>query len=58
VFPRLTLSPASETELFPLPFELSIKFKESNNILKFELLSLDRKLDIQGAKTSEDNGNT
>jgi len=50
VFPKLTLYPKSETEFFPLPFEVYFKFIESGNELKFQLLSSDKKVELEGTK--------
>jgi len=50
VFPRLSLYPKSETEFFPIPFEVYFKFKQSNQNLQFELLSADGKTELIGTK--------
>ena len=53
VFPLVTLYPKSDTEFFPLPFEVYFKFKEENEGLIVELLSADGIVELKGSKLAD-----
>lgn len=50
VFPRVTLYPRTDTEFFPIPFEIYFRFVEENNRIKVQLLTDNRVVDLEGIK--------
>lgn len=50
VFPKISLYPMSENEFFPIPFEIYFKFIEVDNKIKVQLLTPNKKVDLEGIK--------